>query len=123
MGDDYEAFVAEIERAREQLVHLPQFDEDSEPDRSEVWSRPVHLMTAQRAKGKQFDIVILLDVVDGIWPIRRTDQTERELEAETAIFYVAFTRTRQQIVMQIPANLGDKPTIPSHYLGELGLAF
>ena len=122
-GDDYEAFVAEIERAREQLVHLPQFDEDSEPDQSEVWSRPVHLMTAQRAKGKQFDIVILLDVVDGIWPIRRTDQTERELEAERRIFYVAFTRTRHQIVMQIPANLGDKPTIPSHYLGELGLAF
>ena len=121
-GEDYEAFVAEIERAREQLVHLPQFEEDRESNQAEVWNRPVHLMTAQRAKGKQFDIVILLDVVDGIWPIRRTDQTERQLEAERRIFYVAFTRTRQQIVLQIPTNLGDKPTIPSPYLGELGLA-
>ena len=121
-GDDYEAFVAEIERAREQLVFLPQFEAGDEADQSEMWNRPVHLMTAQRAKGKQFDIVVLLDVVDGIWPIRRTDQTERELEAERRIFYVAFTRARQQIVMQVPANLGDKPTIPSPYVGELGLA-
>ena len=120
-GDDYSGFVAEIERAREQLVLLPQFEAASDSDRSELWNRPVHLMTAQRAKGKEFDIVVLLDVVDGIWPIRRKDQTEQELEAERRIFYVAFTRTRKRIVIQVPGGLGSKPTVSSPYVEELGL--
>ena len=155
----------------------------------------MHLMTALRAKGKEFDTVVLLDVVDGIWPHKNANQrvvggskkmtkkfkwaveaimealgcTEseaiakveerearekaekkafsskenpndkepsdrklgednfeepeglRQLEAERRVFYVAFTRAKQRVVMLVPTHFGDKETAISPYVQELGL--
>lgn len=86
-----------------------------------LFKRPVHLMTAPRAKGREFDYVLLLDVVDGVWPIRTKEQTEEELEAERRLFYVAFTRTRKEIVMLVNQNVGARATKPSPFVEELGI--
>ena len=67
--DDYDRFIDDIEQAKEQLAYTSPFEEDDEEGEStESQKRPMHLMTALRAKGKEFDTVVLLDVVDGIWP-------------------------------------------------------
>lgn len=120
-GDDYGRFVDDIELAKQQLVHIPPFDDDN-PDNvpAELWKRPMHLMTALRAKGKEFDTVVLLDVIDGIWPSRYAS-TEQEREAERRVFYVAFTRAKQKVVMLTPARVGDKQTVISPYIQELEL--
>ena len=62
-------------------------------------------MTATRAKGKEFDTVILLDTVQGIWPHQRTKDL-RELEAERRLFYVAFTRAKRRVVMLMSRETG-----------------
>ena len=120
-GDDYARFIDDINAAQAQLAHISSFEE-MDPDNgvSELWTRPVHLMTALRAKGKEFDIVILLDVNDGIWPHRR-NQTKEGLEAERRVFYVAFTRARKRIVLLVSRQIGGKPAVKSPYISELGL--
>lgn len=112
-GDDFDRFVEDIEKAKDTLVHVPPFEEGSS---TPVSSHPLHLMTALRSKGKEFDIVVMLDVVDGIWP-HRNAESEAQLESERRVFYVAFTRARQRVVL-----LRDRGKVPSPYISELGLA-
>ncbi len=65
--NDYDRFIDDIEQAKEELAYTSPFeDEDEESESTESQSRPMHLMTALRTKGKEFDTVVLLDVVDGI---------------------------------------------------------
>lgn len=181
-GDDYDRFIDDIEQAKEQLAHTSSFeDDDGESESAESQKRLMHLMTALRAKGKEFDTVVLLDVVDGIWPHKnaksdykdmgreakktkkfeilveaytncglsqakaeakakaKLDKTDEEIEtklnsldatknitrlgeAERRVFYVAFTRAKQRVVMLVPTHFGDKETTISPYVGELGLS-
>ena len=117
--EDYDRFVDDIERAKSQLVYTPPFEDDGTED--PLWKRPVHLMTALRTKGKEFDSVILLDVNDGIWPHKKA-KTPRELEAERRVFYVAFTRTRKNLVMLVSDRIGKAPAVVSPYVSELSLS-
>jgi DNA helicase-2/ATP-dependent DNA helicase PcrA len=119
-GSDYSTFVADIELAKQQLVYLPPLDEDALSQESTVWGRPVHLMTALRAKGKEFDTVVLLDANEGIWPSRRAT-TDDELEAERRLFYVAITRARSRLVIIVNDSISSSPALPSRYLAEAGL--
>ena len=114
-GDDYESFVNDIERAKDTLVYIPPFDD---ADGENLWGDPLHLMTALRAKGKEFDTVILLDVIDGIWP-NRNARTPEQIEAERRVFYVAFTRAKRNILMLINRNMANSTISP--FVDELGL--
>ncbi len=121
-GDNYDRFIDDIEQAKDQLAYTSPFDDDDgESESTESQKRPMHLMTALRAKGKEFDTVVLLDVVDGIWPHKKANQL-RQWEAERRVFYVAFTRAKQRVVMLVPTHFGDKETTISPYVGELGLS-
>ena len=78
-GDDFNTFFRGIEKAYASLAPItPGFDdeqEESEPD----WKLPLHLMTALRSKGKEFDAVIILDANQGIWPSElATEDSELE---------------------------------------------
>lgn len=120
-GSNYGLFVEDIERAKEQLAFMPPFEDDDGPTNTvELWKRPLHLMTALRAKGKEFDTVILLDVNDGIWPSRNA-RTPNELESERRVFYVAFTRARKKVLMLVNSRLGNREAVVSPYIEELGL--
>ena len=93
-----------------------QSSEENDLDVASALERPLHLMTATRAKGKEFDTVILLDTVEGVWPHKRaTDQ--REMEAERRLFYVAFTRARHRVVMLVSRETDST----SRFLEELGI--
>jgi len=80
----------------------------------------VHLMTALRAKGKEFDTVVVLDANDGMWPIRYAE-TEQELEQERRVFYVAVTRCRKRLIMVSTDALLGKPMLITPYIAEMGL--
>jgi DNA helicase-2/ATP-dependent DNA helicase PcrA len=117
--DDYEGFVEDVERAKNQLVYVPPFEDETGSTTDELWKRPVHLMTALRAKGKEFDSVILLDVNDGIWP-NKNAKTVEQREAERRVFYVAFTRARKDVLILV--KQGGKAIEPSPFIAELGLS-
>ncbi|MEH2510162.1 DNA helicase-2/ATP-dependent DNA helicase PcrA [Nitrobacteraceae bacterium AZCC 1564] len=116
--DDFERFLDDIERARDTLVKLPGEDDESIAD--EMWRRPVHMMTALRAKGKEFDTVVILDANDGVWPLRRAE-TQAQKEGERRLFYVAMTRAKRRLVVTLSNRIGEQPAIPSPFLSEAGL--
>ncbi len=99
----------------------------------------VRLMTAHRAKGLQWRVVVVAGVQEGLWPdLRRrgslleADRIGRDglaepltpgalLAEERRLFYVAATRARERLVVtavKAPADDGDQP---SRFLTELGV--
>ncbi|WTR12433.1 ATP-dependent helicase [Streptomyces sp. NBC_00144] len=99
----------------------------------------VQLMTAHRAKGLEWGLVVVAGVQEGLWPdLRRrgslleADRIGRDglaeplspgalLAEERRLFYVAVTRARDRIVVtavKAPADDGDQP---SRFLTELGV--
>lgn len=117
-GDDFQRFLDDLDRARETLVKLPGEDDDAVS--GELWRRPVHLMTALRAKGKEFDTVVVLDANDGIWPLRRAETTA-QLEGERRLFYVAMTRAKRRLIVTLSGRIGQEVALASPYLREAGL--
>ncbi len=108
-----------IERIDTVKLHVQEYrDLDATGDDGDldVLGRPLHLMTATGAKGKEFDTVILLDTVQGIWPYSRAVNA-REVEAERRLFYVAFTRAMNRVLLLCSTDSG----IRSPFLDELDL--
>ncbi|GAA2240180.1 ATP-dependent DNA helicase [Streptomyces amakusaensis] len=104
----------------------------------ETRSGAVRLMTAHRAKGLEWSLVVVAGVQEGLWPdLRRrgslleADRIGRDglaepltpgalLAEERRLFYVAATRARDRLVVtavKAPADDGDQP---SRFLAELG---
>jgi len=115
-GNDYVAFYEDVEKAISTLVRIEP-DGDTADD---SWKRKLHLMTALRAKGKEFDVVIILDCNEGIWPSKLAD-TEAQLEAERRVFYVAFTRAKKQIILMVNEQMFQEAAFSSPYIQEMGL--
>ncbi len=119
-GLDVDGLADRIEAAKELGQEYRTLETEYEADgnvKDPLWERPLHLMTATRSKGKEFDTVILLDTVEGVWPYQR-NKTERETEAERRLFYVAFTRAKQKVIMLISREAG----LVSRFIDELGLS-
>uniref|UniRef100_UPI0006EB8AA1 ATP-dependent DNA helicase n=1 Tax=Streptomyces prasinus TaxID=67345 RepID=UPI0006EB8AA1 len=107
--------------------------------RRAVRPEAVRLMTAHRAKGLEWRLVVVAGVQEGLWPdLRRrgslleADRIGRDglaepltpgalLAEERRLFYVAATRARERLVVtavKAPADDGDQP---SRFLTELGV--
>lgn len=111
-----ESLIDRVEAAKQQIEQYRDFEVNSDGgDQGGMLERPLHLMTATRSKGKEFDTVVILDAVDEFWPYERTGD-QRELEAERRLFYVAFTRARRRVVFLTEE---DAPISP--FVEELGL--
>lgn len=81
---------------------------------------PVHLMTALRAKGKEFNKVIILDANDDIWPSKQAE-TKEQFEQERRIFYVAVTRAMKQLNIFTTKRYLSTYANQSRYISEMGL--
>ena len=122
-GDDLERFIEDLEEAKRQTAQVPIDDDEAQQNAQSVgdmWSRPIHLMTALRAKGKEFDTVIMLDVNDGIWPSVHAE-TENQKEQERRLFYVAMTRAKSKLVMTLSGRIDDKVMARSPFIAEAGI--
>ena len=119
-SEDMEAddLIDRLEMAKSRLQEYRAIDDDRSDsgDPESILERPLHLMTATRAKGKEFDTVILLDTVEGIWPHPKSADDSRKLEAERRLFYVAFTRATRKVIM---LTTEDGPV--SRFVTEMGL--
>ena len=99
----------------------------------------VRLLTAHRAKGLEWRLVVVAHVQDDAWPdVRRRAsllQADRlapgellpprpvreMLNEERRLFYVACTRARQRLVVTAVRSPDDDGEQPSRFLAELGL--
>lgn len=117
---DFASFYNDIEKAIATLARVSPDDEEN-ADKEPEWKRPLHLMTALRAKGKEFDAVIVLDANDGIWPSKLA-KTDNDLEQERRLFYVAMTRARRYLYFIVNDSILDQVSKPSPYLAEMGMS-
>ncbi|MEU9120498.1 ATP-dependent DNA helicase [Streptomyces sp. NPDC048506] len=99
----------------------------------------VRLMTAHRAKGLEWRLVVVAGVQEGLWPdLRRrgslleADRIGRDglaepltpgalLAEERRLFYVAATRARERLVVTAVKAAADDGDQPSRFLTELGV--
>ncbi|MBR4985031.1 MAG: ATP-dependent helicase [Proteobacteria bacterium] len=116
-GSDYQKFSNDIDKAMQTLSN---YNEQSADADASIFNRQLHLMTALRTKGREFDTVFILDTVNNIWPSKLA-KTEDELEQERRLFYVAMTRAKKNLFFVVENNLGDTQCNVSPYLQEMGL--
>jgi len=98
----------------------------------------VRLLTAHRSKGGEWDLVVVADVQEGVWPDLRRRGSLLEADAlgpdgprevsnaallaeERRLFYVALTRARRRLVITAVSGVDDDAERPSRFLDELGL--
>lgn len=70
---------------------------------------PIHLLTATRSKGHEFDAVIILEPYEGEWP----SKLATDIEEERRLFYVAMTRTKKYLYF-----VSDEKTPKTRFLNE-----
>ncbi len=98
----------------------------------------VRVLTAHRAKGLEWDLVVVAGVQEGVWPdLRRRgsllepDRLSRRglselvpaaarIAEERRLFYVACTRARRRLVVTAVAGTEGEADQPSRFLSELG---
>ena len=68
-------------------------------DTSESAEDKVTMMTVHSAKGKEFDVVIMIGMEQGNFPIINRNYTDESLEEERRLCYVGMTRARKQLYM------------------------
>ena len=78
------------------LVNLdPRADESKDKDKEHI-----SLMTIHAAKGLEFPIVFIAGCEDGIIPHKNTIGSDREIEEERRLFYVAMTRAKEHLLFE-----------------------
>lgn len=101
--------------------------------------RGVEVLTAHRARGREWDLVVVAGVQEGSWPAGRglstlldastltsdglgpgTDPREL-LAAERRLFHLACSRARRRLVVTATAGTQGENDTPSRFLAELGV--
>lgn len=77
----------------------------------------VHVLSAHEAKGREFLVVFIVGLAEGLFPAEITT----DIEEEKRLCYVAMTRARELLYMSLPAAFNNVPLEPSSFLKEAGL--
>ncbi|WP_125566886.1 ATP-dependent helicase [Nocardioides baekrokdamisoli] len=118
------------------LLEAQQIPADTLADRG-VRGEAVRLLTAHRAKGLEWDVVVVAHVQEGAWPDLRQRGTLLQsdrlssggllppvtraalLAEERRLFYVAATRARQRLIVTAVASSDEDGEQPSRFLSDL----
>ena len=76
--------------------------------------RGLNLMTMHGSKGLEFDVVYIIDFVEGIVPYKKA-KTAEELEEERRMMYVAMTRAKHELYIYSPMHKGSKDCTISRF--------
>ena len=136
-GESTASGVAGVHALLEQVA-AQQIPADRERE-SRIGSGGVALLTAHRAKGREWELVIVAGVQEGSWPaVRRPSavlEPERllsqaigprpgareRLTEERRLFRLACTRARGELIVTAAAGTEGEADQPSRFLAELGV--
>lgn len=118
-----------MERVRSVTAFLAQLANQvipSAPDDQRAWNRnAVRLLTAHRAKGSQWPLVVVAGVQQGLWPDLRPRPTlistqtpwrEQQMLQERRLFFVACTRASQALVVTAVRSATEDGPEPSAFV-------
>jgi DNA helicase-2/ATP-dependent DNA helicase PcrA len=111
------ALAAEFERAHPDATVTAFARELTRRFSTEHEGRGVNLLTYHRAKGLEFDAVMLPRLLDGEIPFR-SGRAKAHPDEERRLLYVALTRARRYLFLTWPS---DGRAGPSPFLDELGI--
>ena len=77
----------------------------------------VHILTLHESKGKEFSVVFLVGLAEGLFPA----DSANDLDEERRLCYVGMTRAQELLYLSIPAIFNNVPLQPSSFLSEAGL--
>lgn len=75
----------------------------------------VRIMTYHGSKGLEFDYVVMPDLNEGSVPHKKAS-TEKEIEEERRMFYVAMTRAREKLYLYYRKGTKEEPETMSRFL-------
>lgn len=105
---------------------------------SDPRGRGVQVLTAHRARGRQWDLVILVDATEGQWPGPRRGEgliaareigepaqpqasaAPRWIQQERRLFTLAASRADRELRIHAVCGAGDERTSVSRFVGEFG---
>jgi DNA helicase-2/ATP-dependent DNA helicase PcrA len=86
----------------------------------------MRLSTIHQAKGLEFDVVFVIMLCDGMFPSKRSKESQEGEEEERRLFYVAITRAKNELYLTYPrmrggfgASGGEMYQSPSRFLREI----
>lgn len=106
---------------------------------SRLRGRGVQVLTAHRARGREWDLVVVAGVQEGAWPVGRRVSTVLDaaeltsgglvggtdhrdlLASERRLFHLACSRARRRLIVTAAAGTEGEADAPSRFLAELGV--
>ncbi len=102
----------------EEVSLLTDQDTDKQEDKNKIT-----LMTIHSAKGLEFNYVYVVGVEEGLFPSPMTLESEKGLEEERRLFYVAVTRAKEQVSISYAKQRYKYGELsfskPSRFIGEI----
>lgn len=77
----------------------------------------INFMTFHASKGLEFDIVYIIDAIEGVTPYKKA--SEKDMEEERRMFYVAMTRARNVLHIFYTKSHYNKPCKRSRFVSEI----
>jgi DNA helicase II / ATP-dependent DNA helicase PcrA len=123
-GVNYEPLRAltELEQESRQYKSIAEFVKNHVSSRQgggDNTTSAVSVLTVHESKGKEFPVVFLVCLADGLFP----SNTSNDEEEERRLFYVAMTRARELLYLSFPQQFSKTALEPSPFLYESGLSY
>ena len=103
---DFKSFIYDYEEEKKALNEEASIEEflenvslSSDQDNLEEGKGQVKLMTMHSAKGLEFPVVFLPGFEEGLFPSKRSRDTESGIEEERRLCYVGMTRARERLII------------------------
>lgn len=83
-------------------------------------SNAVVVTSIHSSKGLEYDYVIMIDLLEGIFPGQNEKKEEKEfIEEERRLFYVAMTRAKRRLLLLVPQDKKGRLLKPSRFVNEI----
>jgi DNA helicase-2/ATP-dependent DNA helicase PcrA len=84
------------------------------------WNKDtVKLMTVHSAKGLEFPVVFIVDLVENIFPMTKKIASQKDIEEERRLCYVALTRSQKKLYLLYPKWRYGRHQQPSRFLADM----
>ena len=125
---DYQDLIDLLDEFAGMIIDMKTFDElfsfidDYETVIKHTYERKdqkgVNLLTMHSAKGLEYNICYVMDIVEGIVPYKKA-KTKQEIEEERRMLYVAMTRAKNKLYLYVPKLIASKKKEPSRFIKKL----